>query len=127
MMAGNELYVATGLIVILIGFATVLVKRNLLKIVIGFSLIDSGTNLLIVALGFYPGRTAPIVNNPHMLANKATLLVDTAKVVDPVPQALVLTAIVIGVGVTALMLAYVVRLYATGKTLDVRQFGRLKW
>jgi len=126
-MAGNELYVATALIVILVGFATVLVKRNLLKIVIGFSLVDSGANLLIVSLGYLPGRTAPIVDNADMLARHGSLLVDASKFVDPVPQALVLTAIVIGVGVTALMLAYVVRLYATGKTLDVREFGRMKW
>ena len=49
------------------------------------------------------------------------------RIVDPVPQALVLTAIVIGVGVTALMLAYAVRLYAREGTLDVSAFRRLKW
>ena len=46
---------------------------------------------------------------------------------DPVPQALVLTAIVIGLGVTAVMLSYVIRLYALRKSLDIRDFGRLKW
>ncbi len=127
MMAGNELYVGTGIVLIFIGFVGVLTKRNLLKMVIGFSIIDTGVNLLIVALGYLPGRTAPIVNNPKYLADAPNLTVNASKLVDPVPQALVLTAIVIGVGVTALMLSYVIRLYATEKTLDVRQFGRLKW
>jgi len=127
MMAGNELYVGTGILLIFIGFVGVLTRRNLLKMVIGFSIIDTGVNLLIVALGYLPGRTAPIVNSPKYLADASSLTVDASKLVDPVPQALVLTAIVIGVGVTALMLSYVIRLYATEKTLDVRQFGRLKW
>ncbi len=127
MMAGNELYVATALILILIGLATVLVKRNLLKIALGFSIMDTGVNLLIVALGYLPGRTAPIVDSPDLLADRAHLIVDASKVVDPVPQALVLTAIVIGVGVTALMLAYVVRLYAATGTLDIDEIRRLKW
>ena len=127
MMAGNELYVATGIALIFLGFVGVLTRRNLMKMVIGFSIIDTGVNLLIVALGYLPGRTAPIVNNPKYLANASNLTVNASKLVDPVPQALVLTAIVIGVGVTALMLSYVIRLYATEKTLDVRQFGRLKW
>ncbi len=127
MMAGNELYVATGIVLIFIGFVGVLTRRNLMKMVIGFSIIDTGVNLLIVALGYLPGRTAPIIDSPKYLADASNLTVNASKVVDPVPQALVLTAIVIGVGVTALMLSYVIRLYATEKTLDVRQFGRLKW
>jgi len=127
MMAGNELYVATGIGLIFIGFVGVLTRRNLLKMVLGFSIIDTGVNLLIVALGYLPGRTAPIIDDPKYLADVSTLTIDASRVVDPVPQALVLTAIVIGVGVTALMLSYVIRLYATEKTLDVRQFGRLKW
>lgn len=126
-MAGNELYVATALILILIGLATVLVKRNLLKIALGFSIVDTGVNLLIVALGYLPGRTAPIVDSPDLLADRARLIVDASKVVDPIPQALVLTAIVIGVGVTALMLAYVVRLYAATGTLNIDEIRRLKW
>ncbi len=127
MMGGNELYVATALILILIGLATVLIKRNLLKIALGFSVLDTGVNLLIVSLGYLPGRTAPIVDSPELLADRARLIVDASKVVDPVPQALVLTAIVIGVGVTALMLAYVVRLYAATGTLNIDEIRRLKW
>ncbi len=127
MMGGNELYVATAILLILIGLATVLVKRNILKIALGFSIMDTGVNLLIVALGYLPGRTAPIIDSPDLFADRAARIVDASKVVDPIPQALVLTAIVIGVGVTALMLAYVVRLYAATGTLDIDEIRRLKW
>jgi multicomponent Na+:H+ antiporter subunit C len=47
--------------------------------------------------------------------------------VDPVPQALVLTAIVIGVAVNALLLALVIRLYRKKGTLNVEDFRELKW
>ncbi|MBU1431160.1 NADH-quinone oxidoreductase subunit K, partial [Myxococcota bacterium] len=57
----------------------------------------------------------------------ASDLTVSANVMDPVPQAMVLTAIVIGVGTTALMLAVIVRLYARHKTLDVNTLARLKW
>jgi len=41
--------------------------------------------------------------------------------------ALVLTAIVIGVAVNALLLAFVVRLYRHKRTLDVNEYTELKW
>jgi multicomponent Na+:H+ antiporter subunit C len=47
--------------------------------------------------------------------------------VDPVPQALVLTAIVIGVAVTALALTIVIRLHDHHKTLDISKIRELKW
>jgi multicomponent Na+:H+ antiporter subunit C len=67
------------------------------------------------------GRTAPILDSAVPAAEAA------ARIIDPVPQALVLTAIVIGLGVTALMLAYAYRLYAAKGTLDIAKFSELKW
>ncbi len=116
----STLYLGTAIALIIVGFAGLLVRRNILKMVLGFALVDTGIHLLIATLGSNPGKAAPILNTAELAA-------DPALVVDPVPQALVLTAIVIGLGVTALMLAYVVRLYALKKTLDVSEFGRLKW
>jgi multisubunit Na+/H+ antiporter MnhC subunit len=49
------------------------------------------------------------------------------RIIDPVPQALVLTAIVIGVGVTALMLAYAYKLYEKKGSLDIARHTELKW
>ena len=116
----STLYLATAIALIIIGFAGLLVRRNLLKMVLGFALVDAGIHLLIATLGSNPGKSAPILNTAELAADPGLIL-------DPVPQALVLTAIVIGLGVTALMLAYVVRLFALKKTLDVSEFGRLKW
>jgi len=50
-----------------------------------------------------------------------------ARIIDPVPQALVLTAIVIGLGITALMLAYAYRLFRARGSLDIADYTELKW
>ncbi len=112
------IYYIVSIIVMLIGLYAVLMKKNLIKIVVGLSLIDSGTHLLLVAIGFIKGGTAPIYSEPGLTADA---------MVDPVPQALVLTAIVIGVAVTAVALAMVIRIYAQHKTLDIRKIRSLKW
>ncbi len=111
---------AIGLI--LIGLYAVLLKKHLTKIVIGLSIIDAGINLLFVAIGYIDGGTAPIFSPKgiEMMAHGKTM-------VDPVPQALVLTAIVIGFGVTAVALSLVIRLYRHNKTARIDQIKSLKW
>ena len=115
------LAMATGFILILIGFYGALTNRNILRMIVAFTVADTGVNLVIVAVGYMRGRTAPILDSAVPAAEAA------ARIIDPVPQALVLTAIVIGVGVTALMLAYTYKLYEKNRTLDITKFTDLKW
>ena len=111
---------AIGLI--LIGLYAVLIKKHLTKIVIGLSIIDSGIHLLFIAIGFIKGGTAPIFSPKGIeLVEKGTAMV------DPVPQALVLTAIVIGFGVTAVALSLVIRLYRHHNTARIDHIKTLKW
>lgn len=127
MIEPTALYAITAGLLILIGFAAIMLKRNLIKIMLGLVLIEAGVHLMIITFGYLPGRTAPIVSEPGLMTNPAQLTTDPALFVDPVVQAIVLTAIVISVGITALMLAYVVRLYGVHKTLDVGRYVSLKW
>jgi multisubunit Na+/H+ antiporter MnhC subunit len=115
-----HLAMATGFLLILIGAYGALTNHNLLRMIIAFTIADSGVNLVIVAVGYMRGRTAPIIDGAVSAADAVQ------RIIDPVPQALVLTAIVIGVGVTALMLAYAYRLYAHKRSLDIRDFTELK-
>jgi multisubunit Na+/H+ antiporter MnhC subunit len=115
------LAIATGFILILIGFYGALTNRNILRMIVAFTVANTGVNLVMVAVGYMHGRTAPILNADVPVAEAA------ARIIDPVPQALVLTAIVIGVGVTALMLAYAYKLYESKRTLDISKFTELKW
>ncbi len=112
---------ATGFILILIGLFGALTNRNILRMIVSFTVADTGVNLVIVGVGYMRGRTAPILDSAVAAADAV------ARIIDPVPQALVLTAIVIGVGVTALMLAYAYKLYEKKHTLDIAKFTELKW
>ena len=126
-MNAATLYLGAGFALVLTGLACALLRRNLMRMVLGFSIVDTGVHLIIASVGSLAGRTAPIIDDPELLSDVSTLAVDASKVVDPVPQALVLTAIVIGVGVTALMLTYIVRIHDRERTLDVRELRNLKW
>lgn len=110
-----------GIIVILIGLYGLLTQKNLIKIVIGFALFDTGIHLVMVSIGYLKNRTAPILDDAVNLENAAN------EIVDPVPQALVLTAIVIGLGITALMLSYVLKMYQKKKSLEIKNYNDLKW
>jgi multicomponent Na+:H+ antiporter subunit C len=105
---------------IFIGLYAVLFRRNLIKIVIGISIIESGVNLFLITLGYRDGGVAPIYTS----LPPGTITPDD--MVLPVPQALTLTSIVIGVAVLALMLSLVMHIYRKYGTLDVRKMRRLK-
>jgi multicomponent Na+:H+ antiporter subunit C len=120
----------TAVVVILLGLYAALVKRSLIKVVIGLSILDSGINLLLISVGYLTGGTAPIFS-PGLLKDMPLTLENIKKLsegmVDPVPQALVLTAIVIGFGVTAVALSLVIRLYRHHQTLNIDEIKNLKW
>jgi multicomponent Na+:H+ antiporter subunit C len=81
--------------------------KNIIKKIIGLSLLNSAIVLLFILEASRIGDQAPI------------LVGQGRNIVDPVPQALMLTAIVIGVCVTSLSLAMAVRLYKTTGSLDI--------
>jgi len=113
--------ITTGFLIIFAGLWAIMTRKNIIRIIIGFSLFDTGIHIVMVSMAYVKGGVAPILD-------KKELLTDTAnKIVDPVPQALVLTAIVIGLGVTALMLAYAMKLHSEKKSLDIESFKDLKW
>ena len=112
---------SSGLMLILIGIWGMLTQRNMIRMIIGFSLTDTGIHMVMVSIGYVTGGTAPIINDAVPMADAVN------RVVDPVPSALVLTAIVIGLGVTAVMLAFAVRIYKARNTLNIDECTESKW
>lgn len=96
------------LLLFLVGLWGLLAKDNLIKKVMGLTILESALIVLFVYTGSLSGLTAPIV------------LGETRRVVDPLPQEVMLTAIVIGLCLTALALALVLRLYQRTGTLSAR-------
>ncbi|GAI10549.1 unnamed protein product, partial [marine sediment metagenome] len=64
---------------------------NLIKVIIGLSILDTGVNLFLISVGYISKGTAPIFSKPGL---------DPARMVDPVPQALVGVCGLIGVPLT---------------------------
>ena len=110
-------YLASFFLIVL-GVYTIVVKYNLVKTVIGMCIMDYGVNLLIITVGFNPGGTAPIFTEGELTA--------ASYFVDPIPQALTLTSIVIGACVTAMSLSLVIKLKEMYGTTDTRQIRRLR-
>jgi len=110
-----------GFLLLIIGIYGMLTQKNLIKIIIGFSIVDTGIHIIIVSIGYIRGRTAPIIDSDVDIKNAVNA------VVDPIPSALVLTAIVIGLAVTALMLSFVIKLYQKNRSLSIDDYQELKW
>lgn len=81
-----------------------ILSRSLLRVILGTGLLSHGAHLLILTMGGLGGTSPPVL---------AEGITDYA---DPLPQALILTAIVISFGVTAFMIVLFYRTYGEHKT-----------
>ena len=104
----------TALVLFGVGFTLLLLDKNLIKKIIGFSMMDSGIYLFLASYGYIESRLAPIYTEG---------ITDPEAYVNPLPAGLVLTGIVVGVSVTAVMLGLTVRLYQRYRTLDMDEIA----
>lgn len=104
------------LVLFCIGLYCVIRKRNLIKIIIGLGIMEYAVNLFFALIGYLSHGRAPIKALDQTILN----------MVDPLPQALVLTAIVIGLAVTALIVAIAIRIYEKYGTFDITKIRRLR-
>ncbi len=104
-------------VLLMIGFYAVIAKSNLIKKLIGLSIFQSAVFLLYITMGKVEGGTAPILQE-----NAATSLFS-----NPLPQVLILTAIVVGISTTALGLGIVVRIkeeYGSIEEHEIQEIDR---
>lgn len=101
----NGLHIS--IILFLIGLYGVITNKNVIKIVMSLAVMENGILLFFISLGYVVGGSAPIIK-PGITT-----------IVDPIPQTLMLTQIVINLCFTALALTIVVWLYHHYKTLDI--------
>lgn len=101
-------------ILLMIGFYAVIAKRNLVKKLIGLALFQSAVFLLYITMGKVDGGTAPIFSatGTNIFSN-------------PLPQVLILTAIVVGISTTALGLGIVVRLKEEYGTIEEHEIQEI--
>ncbi len=115
MTVGNMPFLVVG-ILFLMGVLAILREKNLIKIAIGISIIESAVNMLLITLGYRLNGDVPV----HFLSG------DVDVMVMPTPQALTLTAIVIALATSALMLSVTMLIYKHYGTLNVDELRRLR-
>lgn len=94
---------------ILFGFFGSILKGNLMMKIIAMDVMSTGAIAYYVLIASRSGRLTPILDGP--IAGGAYA--------DPVPQAVILTAIVIGFSIQALMLVSVMKLARDNPTLEI--------
>lgn len=104
------------MILFCVGLYGVLRKRNIVKIIIGLAIMSYSVNLFFVLLGYRLHGRAPIDANDQNISN----------MVDPIPQAIVLTSIVVGLAVMALLIGISIRIYEKYGTFDITKIKNLK-
>jgi multicomponent Na+:H+ antiporter subunit C len=111
----------------MIGLYCVVVKKNMVKIVVGIMIMEYAVNIFLIMLGFKHGGHAPVVTGSDMVSEAGGLSeLFVSSSVDPLPQALVLTAIVISLGSLALFVSICIRIYEKYGTFDITEIRRLK-
>ncbi|HET7388824.1 MAG TPA: sodium:proton antiporter [Nocardioidaceae bacterium] len=113
-----------ALLVFCLGLYVVITQRNIVKMVMGLSLMETSTYVLALSLAYRAGSTAPILLHPP--AGKSEQDIAHGNVADPVLQNICLTAIVIGVAVTAVLLATAVRLAQHYRSVDADRIRQLR-
>jgi multicomponent Na+:H+ antiporter subunit C len=99
-----------------IGLYCVLRKRNIIKIIIGLGIIEYSVNMFIILIGYRTGGRAPILASDQVIEN----------MVDPLPQAMALTTIVIGLAIIFVAVAIAIRIYELYGTFDITKIRRLR-
>lgn len=101
-------------IIFLLGFYAILVKKNLIKMVIGLNIMEGAIFYWFISITDKGGKI-PIVNGPY----------SSALVNDPIPQALILTGIVIGASTSAFLLTLIIELNKFTDSTNPDNLGRM--
>jgi len=100
----------------LLGVYCILRKRNIIKLIVGIIIAEYAVNLFFILVAYRMGGRSPIHSAEGKILN----------MVDVLPQAVVLTSIVISLASTALLVALAMRIYEKYKTFDITKIRELK-
>jgi len=106
-----------ALILLAIGLVGALTKKNLFKIFLSFSIAEASLFLYFIGMHFEVGKVAPIVTD------KVTTF--SLEMVDPVPQAMILTTIVIAIAVLSLALSFIINYFKLTNNMRVNEMDEL--
>ena len=106
-----------SMVLFFVGLFGLLTRKHIIKIFISIAIMESSIFLLFIGLTFNTDFIAPILDNTH---------VNVSNMNDPVPHAMLLTAIVIGMAVLALGVSFAIEYFKlTGKT-DINEMNEMR-
>jgi multicomponent Na+:H+ antiporter subunit C len=104
------------LVLFCVGIYCILRKRNIIKIILGVLISDYAINLFLILVAYRREGRVPIYSPDQAIVN----------MVDALPQAIVLTSIVIGLAVVAVLIAIGIKIYDKFGTFDITKIKELK-
>jgi len=105
----------------LLGIYGVATRSNLIKKIIMLNVMGDAINMLFILIGYR--LVFPVF--PPIYEKHITFEEFLSRAVDPVPQALVLTAIVIGMAMNILLSTYAIQFYRLHGTVDARDMSEI--
>jgi multicomponent Na+:H+ antiporter subunit C len=102
------------ILLLMIGMYGMMIKRNLVKKLIGMTIFQAAIILFYISSSIKAGATVPILT--EKISN-----IDPANYINPLPHALMLTAIVVGVATVGVAFAILVLIYKKYNTLDEKE------
>lgn len=106
-----------SLLIFSVGLVGILTKKNLFKVFLSFAIAESSLFLYFIGMHYEVGKVAPL------LTGKITKF--TLSMADPVPQAMILTTIVIGIAVLALALSFVINYFKLTNNIRIDDMNEL--
>ncbi|MDD5618140.1 MAG: sodium:proton antiporter [Candidatus Omnitrophica bacterium] len=99
-----------------VGLYCVLRRRNIIKIIIGISIMEYAVNLFFILIAYrWHGRAPLLAQNQEI-----------QRMVDPLPQAIVSTSIIIGLSLLMLLVGIAIKIFDKYKTFDITKINKLK-
>ncbi len=111
----DNLYYAVAMVLFVIGLHTMLTHSNLIKKIMALNIMETAIFLFFISGGYVANGRVPIIEGSR-----------NSTFVNPLPQALILTGIVIAVSLTAFALSLIVRLYQFYGTLDADEIAQIR-
>lgn len=106
-----------SLLLLTIGLAGALIKKNLFKIFLSLAIAEASLFIYFIGMHFEVGKIAPITTNEvtHFSSN----------MVDPVPQAMILTTIVIAIAILSLALSFIINYFKLTNNMRIDEMNEL--
>ena len=102
--------------IIIVGFVGIIISDNLIKKIMSLNIVQTGILFFYISICYKNGIYPPLIKNSHTTI---------AQYINPVPQVLMLTAIVVGLSVTAISLALIIKISKLYKTIYQSQIDKI--